>query len=465
MDEISYAKAGEAHIAYRVSGEPGAVDVVVVSGALFPFEILAEDRVAARFVDGFHSLGRVVVFDRRGVGLSDPLTDWSRSTQEQWADDLIAVIEAARLVRPVVVSWEFLGTARRAAARRPDLFGHLVLVNPAESTRPMRELITQPPELAGPTVPTRAGEDLPSPSRREDPELAAWMSRAGRSGASPAAASQMWAHLLSLEGSLTPTGIGVPTLVLHNRDCIASWAGIRAVAAAIPGSEIVQVNGIDVFPIAGDVDALVVETVQFVTGNSPALAPERAVAAVLFTDLVDSTRRAVDEGDRRWRDLLDVHDKVVQQCVAHQGGRVVKYTGDGVLDHASPLVSDALLHDLVVNVEQVAPTAVPFVDRATGGVDEIGEEHRCHRAFRCERGRVASDELDRLDDERVDVTGDREHVDAVDLHDLGTRDGCRDRTNSGPGRDAVAIVQHERRDADARRGERPLEAQQMCPHL
>jgi len=331
MDEISYAKAGEAHIAYRVSGEPGAVDVVVVSGALFPFEILAEDRVAARFVDGFHSLGRVVVFDRRGVGLSDPLTDWSRSTQEQWADDLIAVIEAARLVRPVVVSWEFLGTARRAAATRPDLFGHLVLVNPAESTRPMRELMTPPTELAGPTVPTRAVEDLAFPSRREDPEFAAWMSRAGRSGASPAAASQMWAHLLSLEGSLTPTGIGVPTLVLHNRDCIASWAGIRAVAAAIPGSEIVQVNGIDVFPIAGDVDALVVETVQFVTGNSPALAPERAVAAVLFTDLVDSTRRAVDEGDRRWRDLLDVHDKVVQQCVAHQGGRVVKYTGDGVL--------------------------------------------------------------------------------------------------------------------------------------
>lgn len=360
MDEISYARAGETHIAYRVFGAPGGIDVVVVSGALFPFEMLAEDRVAARFVDGLRSLGRVVVFDRRGVGLSDPLTDWSRSTQEQWAEDLIAVIETARLVRPVVVSWEIYGTARRAAAMRPDLFGHLVLINPAESTQPMRKLIARSTEPSGPTVPTRSVEDLSFPSRSKDPEFTAWLSRAGRSGASPAAAARLWAQILSWEGPLTPPDIAVPTLVLHNRNSIVSETELRSVTATISGAEMVQVPGADVFPIAGDVDALVIETVGYVTGSSPALAPERAIAAVLFTDLVDSTRRAADEGDRRWRDLLDLHDKVVQQCVRYRGGRVVKYTGDGVL---------ALL-----------PSATSALDAARAIGDELGRHGMTIRA-------------------------------------------------------------------------------------
>ena len=121
MSDIEYARADDTHIAYRVIGEPGRVDVVIVAGALFPFELLAEDRVASRFVQGLAALGRVVVFDKRGVGLSDPITDWSRSAQQQWADDLLAVIEAAGLNRPVVVSWEPNGVARLAAsaAARP----------------------------------------------------------------------------------------------------------------------------------------------------------------------------------------------------------------------------------------------------------------------------------------------------------------------------------------------------------
>ncbi len=137
--------------------------------------------------------------------------------------------------------------------------------------------------------------------------------------------------MLEYEGPLTPADLAVPLLVLHNRECQVSESEVRAVAAAGGGAQVVQVDGADVYPIAGDVDPLVVETARFVTGLSPALAPERCIAAVLFTDLVDSTRRAADEGDRRWRDLLDVHDRVVRQCVDQHGGRVVKYTGDGVL--------------------------------------------------------------------------------------------------------------------------------------
>jgi len=137
--------------------------------------------------------------------------------------------------------------------------------------------------------------------------------------------------VLSLEGALTPPGIRVSTLVLHNSDAYPPESEVRSVADAIPGAKFVSVPGVDSYPIAGDVDVLITEIAEFVTGGPSALTPLRHVAAVLFTDLVDSTRRAVDEGDAHWRNLLDVHDRTVAEQVRHQGGRVVKYTGDGVL--------------------------------------------------------------------------------------------------------------------------------------
>ncbi len=328
MDEISYARAGDTHVAYWTFGAEGAVDVVVVTGVLFPVEMLLEDRIATRFLDGLGSLGRVVVFDRRGVGLSDPLTDWSRSTRDQWAEDLFAVIDAAGLDRPVVVSWEPYGTARRAASLRPDRIGGLVLVNPVATTEVWRQRMIR---TGGSTLPSRTVEELAFPSRRDDPAFVAWLTRAGRSGASPTAAERVWELMLGHEGSLTPENLSVPSLVLHNRDCLVTHDEVQSVADAIPGAKLVEVAGPDIYPVAGDVDALVVETVSFVTGTAPDLAPERSIAVVLFTDLVDSTQRASREGDRRWRDLLDVHDRVVEHHVSRHGGRVVKYTGDGVL--------------------------------------------------------------------------------------------------------------------------------------
>jgi class 3 adenylate cyclase len=328
VTEISYALAGDTHVAFRVTGDPGGVDVVMVTGAFFPFEMLDEDRVASRFMAGLASLGRLVVFDKRGVGLSDPMNDWQRSAQEQWAEDLCAVVETAGLDRAVVVSWEPMGVARLAVAQRPELFDSMVLVNPSRFTRALADLLTA---HDGPTLPTRSVEEMVVPSRIHEPEFAEWLTRAGRSGASPAAAARMWAHIVSYQEPLTPADLDLPTLVVHNRECMNPEKHVRAVADEIPGARFVQISGRDTYPIAGDVDALVAEIAEFVTGAPSELAPERIVAAVLFTDLVDSTRRAVDVGDEHWRDLLDVHDQVVQRCVRQAGGRVVKYTGDGVL--------------------------------------------------------------------------------------------------------------------------------------
>jgi len=328
VSDIAYALAGDTQIAYRVMGEPGRFDVVMVSGALFPLELLAEDRVASRFTAGLAALGRLVVFDKRGVGLSDPMTDWSRSAQEQWAEDLLAVIEAAGLHRPVVVSWETMGVARCAASARPDLFSCVVLINPAQFTRAFLDLLTR---TGGQALPTRSLEEIAFPSRIKDEEFAAWLARSGRAGASPTTASWLWAHLLEREEPLTPPGVTSPTLVLRNRDCIQPEADVRAVVEAIPGATFVQVDGADMYPIAGDVDLLIAEIAEFVTGAPSVLTPLRHISAVLFTDLVDSTRRAADEGDAQWRGLLDTHDRTVQRFVRRHGGRVVKYTGDGVL--------------------------------------------------------------------------------------------------------------------------------------
>jgi class 3 adenylate cyclase len=328
VSDIAYAQVGETHIAYRVIGDAGRVDVVLVAGALFPFELLAEDRVASRFTAGLAALGRVVVFDKRGIGLSDPMTDWTRSAQEQWAEDLVAVVEAAALNLPVLVSWEANGVARLAASARPDLFASMVLVNPSQTTRAFSELLNS---TAGQSLPNRTVEEIAFPSRIKDEEFVTWLMRSGRAGASPTSAARLWAHQLDYQGSLTPSGITTPTLVLHNRDARQDEAEVRSVAEAIPGATFVQVAGADVYPIAGDVDLLITEIAEFVTGGPSGLAPLRHVAAVLFTDLVDSTQRAVDEGDAHWRALLDIHDRTVRQCVRHYGGRLVKYTGDGVL--------------------------------------------------------------------------------------------------------------------------------------
>jgi class 3 adenylate cyclase len=328
MSRIEYALAGDSHVAYQVIGEPGRVDVVLVAGALFPMELLAEDRVAARFMTGLAGLGRLVVFDKRGVGLSDPMTDWSTSPQAQWAQDLLAVVDAAALCDPVLVSWDPFGTARLAASLRPVRFASLVLLNPADTTEDFRDFLVAPDR---PVVPTRSLEERAFPSRIKDDEFVAWLQRSGRAGAAPATAARIWEHMLSYDQPLTPPGLSVPTLVLHRRDSLQSEAGARAVAELIPGTTFVQLEGADHFPIAGDIDGLITEIAEFVTGGPSALAPLRQVAAVLFTDLVDSTQRAVSEGDDQWRHLLDVHDRTVLECVRHHGGRVVKYTGDGVL--------------------------------------------------------------------------------------------------------------------------------------
>ena len=330
MQPVSYAQAGDVHIAYQSYGSPGGTDVVMVSGMFFPMEVLPEDRLVERLLDGLTQLGRLVVFDKRGVGMSDPYTDWSRPSVDQWSDDLIAVIETAELRKPVVFAWDLFGVGRLAASKRPDLVGKLVLLNPISTLDPARASVTAKSIQDNIDQPDSGIERRMAPSRIDDPSFAEWVRRAGRLGASPATASRLWQEMFTSEVN-TPEDVSAPTLVIHRTDSMLPRESCVGVAEAIDGARFVELPGADMYPIAGDVDALLAEITSFATGSVQLPAPDRVVGAVLFCDMVGSTEQAADMGDERWRSLLDHHDEVVRHAVARHGGRVVKYTGDGVL--------------------------------------------------------------------------------------------------------------------------------------
>ncbi len=209
----------------------------MVAGAMFPFEMLADDRVASRFKAGLAALGRLVVFDKRG---SDPMTDWSRERGRSNGPKICAVVEAAELEHPVVVSWDGMGVARLAVSKRPDLFGSMVLINPFDSTEGMADFLESHGDDG---VSGRSIEERVFPSRANDPDFWDWMARAGRSGASPATAGRIWGHMLSHRGSLTPAGMEVRALVLRNRDSMEIAGSSRQVATEIPGAIFVEVPG------------------------------------------------------------------------------------------------------------------------------------------------------------------------------------------------------------------------------
>lgn len=337
VDDVRYTERDGINIAFRVLDGPADVEVVMVSGFNFPFEMLPEDPMGARLLEGLRSIGRLAVFDRRGVGLSDPIADWDRPLVDQWSDDLAAVVEATRFSKPVIFAWDIFGVARRFAIRFPDACDRLVLLTPAPS--PSRDGDEWHDQFwqAMRDVTAGDGGDLVArsfPTRSKSPEFRTWLDRAGRVGASPTSARRMieanyeQLRAFPIEHHL----IRVPTLVLARpRNTTRPHSVVQRVADAIAGAELVDLPGDDDLAIGADVDALVAEIARFVTGEARVPPPSRTLCAVLFTDLVSSTEHAAALGDDRWKQVLDRHDDVARSAIGHCAGRIVKTTGDGVL--------------------------------------------------------------------------------------------------------------------------------------
>ena len=341
MNELRYAKSEGVHLAYRLFAGVEDRDIILFTpGGTIPMDALERDRIGARLVEGLAAIGRLVLFDRRGIGMSDPIADWTRPLVEQWADDLASIIEAAGLEKPFVVSLgDYWGPARLYAGRHPDALSALVLYEPHGPTGQvdLRPGIVESLVLS-PTEPDPSESDWIArvcPSRAEDAAFRQWFDLAGRTGASPAVATRLYdrpddACIDALIAAQTQ--IAVPTLVLRRPlNLLGSPAHPDPVTSAISGSRKVDLPGRDYHWLGEDIDSLLAEITRFVTGESRLPAPERVVCAILFTDLVSSTERATAFGDSRWKAVLDRHDRVILEEVTRVGGTVVKTTGDGVL--------------------------------------------------------------------------------------------------------------------------------------
>ncbi len=314
-------------------------------GQFVPMEMMWADHGYARFVDGLVGLGKLVVFDRRGIGLSDAVTDWSTSVYDQWVDDAVSVLDTAGIDKIHVVGWEQGAVlAWLLAIRHPHrVSGVVVLHGLDQMDRMMIAGWPSGQELGaamrkwietgdGDALPT--GEDISyAPSRAGDASLEQWLGQAGRLGASPSMAARLWESVLSDDNDLNLAELSCPATLLWRRDNQVWPKEVgRALAADFPNIEYVELAGEDFAPYSGDIDGLVHEIERFITGETTRKGSnDLRLTAVLFTDIVGSTASASSIGDGAWRGTLDAHDRIVERVVARHGGTVIKQTGDGAL--------------------------------------------------------------------------------------------------------------------------------------
>ena len=311
MPQTQYARKGDAHIAYQIVGEGNPLDIVLVSTWFSHVEARWDLPGYAHYLGRLASFSRLISFDKYGIGLSDPIPSKELPALEDWMDDVSAVMDAVGLERAVIAgAGEASPMAELFAATYPERTSALVLLNPTAraSAAPGYE-IGAPPEvqegLISMVEQTWGRGDLMAainPSLAGDAAaLEAW-GRFLRLSASPATAAAVMRMLFELDVRDVLPSIRVPTLVVHRRDNpIVTVDQGRYVAEHIEGAKFVVVPGADYGLGVGDIDVLIDEVEEFLTGSRPAHATDRVLATVLFTDIVDSTPRAVELGDARWR--------------------------------------------------------------------------------------------------------------------------------------------------------------------
>jgi class 3 adenylate cyclase len=328
--ETRYARSGEASIAYQVFGD-GELELVTLGGPGAHLEVMWEEPLVRRFRERLASFARVAVFDRRCTGLSDPVE--GELALEQHMEDLCAVIDAAGFRRPAIYgSTDGARISLLFAATHPDRLSSLILsgASAVGLARLRPEIIETMLQAIEEMWGTGQLGRLFAPSLGDDTRFLRWLGRLERSAASPAVARKLIQVSASADVRSVLPAVRVPTLVLHRRDDTLVPVELgRELAEAIPNAKFVELEGIDNLEFAGDADSILDEIEEFLTGSRPQQEPERVLATVLFTDIVDSTTRAAAVGDRRWSALLDEHHRIVRRELERFRGREVKTTGDG----------------------------------------------------------------------------------------------------------------------------------------
>ena len=334
--DIKYAKSGDVHIAYRVFGD-GPRDLVLIPGTLSHAEIYWEFPLNQYLLKRLTSFARVIVFDKRGQGLSDRVAE---QTLEERIGDVRAVMDAAGSRRATIYGWSEGGPmSLMFSATYPDRASALVLCGSfacvkAEPWAPSQEgwnhFVHQ--------IETRWGQGVlvpfNAPSRRDDKAFVEWFGRLERASASPGAILALMRANYEIDVRHVLPAIQAPTLILHRvGDKTVPVEAGRYLARHIRGAKYVELPGDDHLLQAFDqetLDLLIDETEEFITGTRSGPEPDRLLVTVMFTDIVSSTERAAAIGDRHWRELLDGYVGVARRELERFRGREIDVAGDGL---------------------------------------------------------------------------------------------------------------------------------------
>ena len=331
-----YARSGDASIAYQVLGD-GPLGLVFVPGWISHLDLTWEAPAQVRFFERLAAFSRLILFDKRGTGLSDPTA--TVPTLEQRMEDVRAVLDAVGVGRAALFGFSEGGPMSVLfAATYPERTQALVLYGTfakaaSDATYPWG----WPPETVA-----RLGDAVEhwgegrsvvflNPSTAASPELLELAARQERMSASPSMVRALCQAVMETDVRDVLPAVQAPTLVLHRGDDVIPVAAGRYIAERIPDARFVELAGRDHHPAAGDAEAVLDEVEAFLTGARHAYDPDRVLATVLFTDIVGSTEHAARLGDRRWLELLGDHDRLVRGQLERARGRAVKHTGDGVL--------------------------------------------------------------------------------------------------------------------------------------
>jgi pimeloyl-ACP methyl ester carboxylesterase len=330
LPETRYALSGDVNIAYQVMGD-GPVDIILVPGFISHIEFRHELPGYTAFLRHLSTFARVVSFDKRGQGLSDRVSD--APSLEQRMDDVRAIMDTIGSQRATLFGHsEGCAMSALFAATYPERVSRLILFGGYVTRRDviLEDLLEQRVKLWG----TGAMIKRVAPSLAANPDAVAQFAKFERLSASPGAVKSFTILNSQIDVSSILPAIRVPTLVLHRQgDVQVPIEFGRELAARIPDAKFIEYPGADHIITTGDVDAVLGDVEEFVTGHRETASSdfERVLATVLFTDIVDSTRSAATVGDQAWRRLLDSHDQLAIQTVEKHRGILVKTTGDGIL--------------------------------------------------------------------------------------------------------------------------------------
>ncbi len=331
-----YVANGDVNIAYQVVGE-GPLDLVLVPGWLSNLEVFWEEPHLVRFLQRLATFSRLILFDKRGTGLSDRVS--SMPLLETRMDDVRAVMDAVGSKRAALLGYSEGGPmCALFAATHPDRTSALIMIGayaarvqspdypwaPTTEDR-LRFIETTRREWGGPV-----GIEDRAPSMANDEWFRNWWARLLRMSASPGDNVALLKMNAEVDIRHVLPSIRLPTLILHNvGDRCLDVRGSRYMAARIPGAKYVELDGVDHLPWVGNPDAILDEVEEFLTGVRTGPDSDRVLATVMFTDIVKATEHAVELDDRRWRDVLEQHNALVRDDLSRFRGREVDAAGDG----------------------------------------------------------------------------------------------------------------------------------------